>query len=140
MTDPSIARRVRAQGLAVLAVVFVAGALAGAAAEHLRGPGRRANAIESESAPTEQVVENMKMAATRIPVLYEALQLTPAQREQIRAIMDASRPKTDFLLRETWPQLRALLDSLQRQVEQVLTPEQRARLTEMRRGVAAPVK
>jgi len=69
---------------------------------------------------------------------YESLHLTPDQREHIRALMDDMRPTTDSLLRESWPQLRTLLDSLQRGVEQVLTGEQRAQLAAMRRGGAVP--
>ena len=126
--------RLRARGLAVLAVTFLGGALAGAAIEHWRMSSRPAEMVETASVPPQQVIENLKMGGSGIPVLYEALQLTPEQRSQIQAIMEANRPRTDSLLHRTWPQLRALLDSVRRQVEQVLTPEQRARLAVMRRG------
>jgi len=131
--EPIVAR-LRAQGLAVLAVVFAAGALAGAAMDHWRVTSRPADVVEMVPVPTEQVVENMKMGGSGIPALYEALQLTPEQRTKIRSIMEANRPRTDSLLHQTWPQLRALLDSIRREVEQVLTPEQRTRLAAMRRG------
>lgn len=130
--------RARSRGLLVIGAVFVSGALLGAAIDHVvRGRARPASARElaaSAFVPTEDVVANMKMAGTGIPVVYEALQLTPDQRERIRALMDAMRPTTDSLLQASWPQLRTLLDSLQRAVEQVLTTEQRARLAAMRRG------
>jgi Spy/CpxP family protein refolding chaperone len=126
--------RLRAQGLAVLAVAFLGGVLAGAAIEHWRISSRPAEMVETAPVPPEQVIENMKMGGSGIPVLYEALQLTPEQRREIQAIMQANRPRTDSLLHRTWPQLRALLDSVRRQIEQVLTPEQRARLAVMRRG------
>ena len=126
--------RLRAQGLAVLAVAFLGGVLAGAAIEHWRISSRPAEMVETAPVPPEQVIENMKMGGSGIPVLYEALQLTPEQRREIQTIMQANRPRTDSLLHRTWPQLRALLDSVRRQIEQVLTPEQRARLAVMRRG------
>ena len=134
--------RARVRGLLVIGAVFVSGALLGAAIDHVvRGRGRPPSGEElaaSAFVPTEDVVANMKMARTGIPVVYESLHLTPDQRQRIRALMDAMRPATDSLLQESWPQLRTLLDSLQRGVEQVLTVEQRARLAAMRRGGTPP--
>ena len=130
--------RARARGVMVIGAVFVSGTLLGAAIDHVvRGRAQVPSAGElaaSAFVPTEDVVANMKMARTGIPVVYEALQLTPDQRQRIRALMDAMRPATDTLLQESWPRLRTLLDSLQRSVEQVLTAEQRAQLAAMRRG------
>lgn len=132
--------RARARGLMVIGAVFVSGALLGAAIDYVvRGHAQAPSAGElaaSAFVPTEDVVANMKMARTGIPVVYEALGLTPDQRDRIRALMDAMRPATDSLLQESWPRLRTLLDSLQRGVEQVLTAEQRAQLAAMRRGGA----
>jgi Spy/CpxP family protein refolding chaperone len=125
----------------VLLVTFLSGALAGAAVLHVARVAPAAAARPdsvARVAPPERIIENMKMARTGIPVVYEALDLTPSQRLQIAGIMDANRPRTDSLLSETWPKLHALLDSIQRQVEQVLTPEQRARLAALRRGGAPP--
>ena len=140
MSDGDLARRARARGAAVLFVTFVSGVLAGAAIMHvarLAPSAKPAVATSAAPPPPERVIENMKMARTGVPVLYETLNLTPAQRFAIARIMEVNRPKTDSLLRETWPKLRALLDSIQLQVEQVLTPEQRARLADLRRGRAA---
>ena len=135
-------RRARVRGLVVAGTIFVSGALLGAAIDRVvRGRARPPSAEElsaSAFVPTEDVGANMKMARTGIPVVYEALQLTPDQRQRIRALMDAMRPATDSLLQDSWPRLRTLLDSLQRGVEQVLTAEQRARLAAMRRGGAGP--
>jgi hypothetical protein len=138
VSNPFALGRARVRGLLVIGAVFLSGALLGAAIDRfVRGRARPPSSGElaaSAFVPTEDVVANMKMAGTGIPVVYEALQLTPDQRERIRALMEAIRPATDSLLRESWPQLRTLLDSLQRGVEQVLTTEQRARLVAMRRG------
>jgi hypothetical protein len=138
MTPMSAATRVRVQGLAILAAVFVSGALAGAAIEHLRTPARvEVMAPSPALVPTADVVTNMKLAVTGVPVVYEALGLTEDQRQRIRAIVDANRSRTDSLLRTTWPALRAVLDTVQGQVDQILTADQRSRLTAMRRGAAA---
>jgi Spy/CpxP family protein refolding chaperone len=122
------------RGGAVLLVTFLAGSFAGAAVMHLARVTPAPSEPRPVSAPPERVIENMKMARSGIPVTYEALDLTPAQRFQIARIMDANRRRTDSLLSETWPKLHALLDSIQRQVEQVLTPAQRQRLAALRRG------
>jgi hypothetical protein len=134
VTAQPMVARLRVQGAVVLALVFTAGVLSGAAIEHWRVVSRPPELVESVPVRTEQVVENMKMAGSGIPVLYEALQLTPEQRTRIQAIMAANRPRTDSILHETWPRLRDLLESVRRQVEQVLTPEQQQRLAAMRRG------
>ena len=139
MSATSAVARVRFQGLAILAGVFVAGVLGGAAIEHLRTPASvTVVAPPAPVVPTQDVITNMKLAGMGVPVMYEALGLSDGQRDQIRGIMDANRPRTDSLLRSTWPALRAVLDTVQHQVEQVLTPDQRAQLSAMRRGAAKP--
>ena len=139
MTPLSPVARVRVQGVAILAAVFVSGALAGAAFEHLRTPARVEVIAPSPAlVPTADVVTNMKMAATGVPLVYETLGLTKDQRQRIRAIMDANRSQTDSLLRTTWPALRAVHATVRRQVDQILTADQRSRLTAMRRGAATP--
>lgn len=141
MSESDVSRRARTRGAVALLITFVSGVLAGAAIVHVtRASAKTApvSASPAVTAPPQRVIENMKMARSGVPVTYEALGLTPAQRFQIARIMQENQPRTDSLLRETWPKLRALLDSVQRQVEQVLTPEQRARLTELRRASGAP--
>ena len=138
MSEVDMTRRARLRGAAVLLVTFLAGALAGAAVLHVARLNSAARVPGPAEAPPERVIENMKMARSGIPVTYEALDLTPAQRFQIARIMDANRPRTDSLLNQTWPKLHALLDSIQRQVERVLTPEQRAHLAALRRGGMPP--
>jgi Spy/CpxP family protein refolding chaperone len=134
MSEVDMTRRARRRGAAVLLMTFLAGTLAGAAAMHVARVAPAADVARPVAPPPERVIENMKMARSGIPVTYEALDLTPSQRFEIARIMDANRPRTDSLLSETWPRLHALLDSIQRQVEQVLTPAQRERLATLRRG------
>jgi type IV pilus biogenesis protein CpaD/CtpE len=141
MSATSVLARARVQGIGVLLVVFASGVLAGAAFTRWRDSAREGEPGATGSTPavvvpTQDVIVAMKMARTGVPLVYETLGLTQTQREQIRAIMDANRPRTDSLLRTTWPSLRTLLDTVQRQVERVLTPEQRSRLQAMRGGVS----
>jgi len=135
MSAASALARARWQGIGALALVFASGTLAGAAIARWQSPARAAEPIVMPAVPTQDVIMAMKMAHTGVPLVYETLGLSEAQRDQIRAIMDANSPRTDSLLRTTWPRLRAVLDTVQRQVELVLTPEQRSRLQAMRRGV-----
>lgn len=66
--------------------------------------------------------------------MYEALDLTPPQRADIAAILESYQPRVDSLLRDSWPALHVVIDSVRLRVEQVLTPEQRRRLATMRRS------
>jgi Spy/CpxP family protein refolding chaperone len=65
------------------------------------------------------------------PHAFERLNLTPDQRARIREIFRKYRPRTDSVLRESMPRLRALTDSARAEMRDVLTPEQRARLDSM---------
>ena len=135
MSAASALARARWQGIGALALVFASGALAGAAIARWKSPAQAAESTAAPAVPTQDVIMAMKMAHTGVPLVYETLGLSEEQRERIRAIMDANSPRTDSLLRIAWPRLRAVLDTVQRQVELVLTPEQRSRLQTMRRGV-----
>lgn len=136
MSDVPTIGRVRGAGIAICIALFASGALAGAAIEHVRLVSRLADSSQRAErvVPPDEVITNMKMAGTGVPVVYEALGLTVQQRDQIRNIIDASRPRTDSLLRDTWPPLRAIIDSVRRRVEEVLTADQRAQLAALRRG------
>ncbi|HEY2377960.1 MAG TPA: hypothetical protein VGH98_18445 [Gemmatimonadaceae bacterium] len=125
-------RRTRVTGAAVIIVVFVSGALTGAAVEHLGRDTRRERDVVG-AVPTASAIENLKFGNTGVPLMYEELGLSPEQRARIRGIVAARRPEVDSLLRDSWPRLRAVVDTVRLQVEQVLTPEQRTRLTEIRR-------
>ena len=140
MREESSLGRVRATSIAIAVALFASGMLAGAAIERLRIRSRPATPAPPNAAlaPPEQLIENMKIAGTGVPVVYEALALTSDQRERIRRIIDATRPRTDSLLHDSWPPLRTLIDSVRRQVEQVLTPEQRTQLAALRRGGRLP--
>lgn len=61
------------------------------------------------------------------------LNLTPEQRQQVEAMLPRQTAAFDSLRQEMAPRLQALLDSSSREMESILTPEQRAKWTQNRR-------
>jgi Spy/CpxP family protein refolding chaperone len=109
--------RIRAQGIALLVVVFAAGALVGAAGDRLLG-----------ERPIPRRPFAMRLGEPgHLPPPFERLGLTDEQRQRITAILDAARPLTDSILEETLPRLRAVTDSIRAEIRGVLTEEQRER-------------
>lgn len=111
--------RVRFQGIALLALAFVVGALGGMATERMR-------ASRARPAPREW----MPMRGG-LPPGFDGLDLTPEQQEQIQAIFRASRPRTDSVLHASLPRLEAIRDSVRGEIRAVLTPEQQRLFDEM---------
>ena len=63
----------------------------------------------------------------------DKLRLTPSQREQVDQVFARYQPSTDSILASLAPRLATVSDSIHRDIERVLTPEQRAQLLELRR-------
>ena len=128
MSDETIRAvgRIRLRGLALLVIAFVTGGLAGAAVEHLRTPD------PSPPGPTAGPRRVAPPMATgpedTVPPVFEQLDLTEDQREEILRILRESRTMTDSLLAPVMPRLRAVTDSVRREIRDVLSPEQRERL------------
>jgi len=76
------------------------------------------------------------------PMPWEGLDLTDAQREKAQVILERYRPKIDSLLGETFPKVRAITDQVDREIREILTPEQRVRFdrvsAERRNGPPLP--
>jgi len=106
--------RLRLQAILLLLAVFVIGALAGAAFE--RGRWRR-----WPPPPPPPPPHGLP------PGLREELHLTPDQATRIEEILDRSRARTDVVLDQFLPRLRAVTDSIRAEVRAVLTPEQQKR-------------
>lgn len=123
----SRARRMRLLAVLSLLVVFVAGALVGAALERGqrddRGPRRPPRADRRGPPP---------MFAEGSPVA-QRLKLTPAQRDSIEKITERDRVRADSIFRETRRGMRSRFDSTMMAVNAVLTPEQRLEWQKIRR-------
>lgn len=115
--------RLRLQGILLLVVVFAIGALSGAAFEraarkhpgpppgHRRGPP---------------------------PDVRERLQLTAEQARRVEEILSRSRGRTEAILGEYLPRLRAVTDSVRAEVRALLTPAQQRILDEMEPELLPP--
>ena len=115
--------RMRLQGVILIVLTFLVGALAGSATERVlasRGKPMR---------PFRQMGE--------LPRPFARLGLTEEQRTEISAIFERGRPQADSVLQELMPHLQAINDSVQAQIRDILTPEQAAMLDEEfgRRGM-----
>jgi Spy/CpxP family protein refolding chaperone len=106
--------RMRMAGMALLAVTFAVGMLAGTAFGRVlsaREPDARAAAAECE--------------AKRGPHhLFDELDLTAAQRTRIDGIMARRRDRTDSLWQTDGTRIRAAVDSTRAEIRAVLTPTQ----------------
>lgn len=116
-------RRMRLAGMALLAVTFVVGALAGTAF------GRVLNAGEPE--PGSPAATECR--GERGPHhLFDELDLTPEQRARIDAIMARRRALTDSLWQTDGARIRAAVDSTRAEIRAVMTPAQAAEYDQLR--------
>lgn len=114
--------RIRAKGIALLAVTFIVGVLAGLAAER---------ALASRRAPEFPPSGRPMMGGWRageLPQMFRRLELTEEQRAQIETILERARPRTEAVLKEMMPRLHAAMDSVNQEIRLVLTPEQISKL------------
>jgi len=119
--------RVRIQGVALLVIAFVVGALGGMSAERIR-------ASRVHPAPPD----GMRMHGG-LPPWFEELNLTSEQQARIQAIFHSSRPRTDSVLQASLPRLEAIRDSVRAEIRAVLTPDQQRQFDEMEeRGPRGP--
>lgn len=109
--------RARLLALGILVVMFVAGALAGAAVT------RVVNA-EGSRRDGPPIMPRTSVFAPGSP-LSQRLKVTDEQRAQIEAIVARERPRADSAARQLRERLRAAFDSTNAQIRAVLTPEQR---------------
>lgn len=110
----------RAAAAVLLALTFVVGVLTGVVLDRalLPGPPR----WERE----ERVRESYRDRLAR------ELQLTPQQQAQIDSILRTQQAQVRALRRRVAPEFRRIFQETRRKIEAVLTPEQRARLEELR--------
>jgi Spy/CpxP family protein refolding chaperone len=66
-----------------------------------------------------------------IEFLTKRLDLTPAQRDSVQAILERYKPKMDSIWRQLGPRFETIKDSISNDIRRQLTPEQQTRYTEM---------
>ena len=108
------ATRARALGLALLATIFAAGALAGAAFQRVsHRPTADAAAADSACEPRRKGL-----------IVYQ-VNPSPEQRARIDAIMERRREEMDAFWEGEGRKLRAIVDTTRNEIRAVLTPAQR---------------
>jgi Spy/CpxP family protein refolding chaperone len=116
-------RRTRLTGMALLAVTFVVGALAGTAFGRVLKAG--------EPAPGSPAAAECR--GERGPHhIFDELDLTPEQRTRIDEIMARGRVRTDSLWKTEGTRIRAAVDSTRAEIRAVLTPAQRTEYDALR--------
>ena len=116
--------RLRLQGLLLLGLAFVTGALAGIAIEHAR----LASRAQAEATRRPPRFDRRGL----LPPQLDRFDLSQEQRAEIEAILERTQPLTDSILGGAMPRLGKIMDETREEIRQVLTPEQRERLdTEM---------
>ncbi len=133
--------RTRTQALLLLGTVFAAGFGAGAAVSHLtaspgeepaRSPARHLILVGEDP---HQPPRGFSIRGRTGPGVEERLELDPAQSERLEQILDRRRTEIEATLDRIEPLLRAQMDSTDREIYSLLTPDQRAafdRVTELR--------
>jgi Spy/CpxP family protein refolding chaperone len=103
------AKRARATGIVILVIMFVAGALAGAATMRV---------VSADEPP-------VRMGPPRDhPDLLERLDLTAEQRARVDVILERRRAQMEEFWDRHRPEMRAIADSARSELRAVLTPEQ----------------
>ena len=128
--------RVRAQAIVLLVLAFLAGAFAGGATERValrstRGTrlgrwfGRGPGGPGAERGPGAR-------GSGGLPPVYDAVGLTADQRTKIGQIAQKRSARVDSVRRASREVIGAALDSTRKEIDVVLTPEQRQKLDSLR--------
>lgn len=130
--------RVRAQGLLLLAVAFLTGALAGGAVERLIA--RRIDVAAMPSPADVLVSHGMFVGPGDMPPFLEQLRLTGDQRARLQQIFRRAQVRTDALMQQSMPRVEALMDSVRSEMRSVLTPGQRLALDSLEARAGATLR
>jgi len=113
-TDVS-SRKARLLTIVVLVATFAAGTASGAGLCHWMAP--------------RPPLPPPPMSA---PLPLHELGLSDEQREKTFRIFEQHRPELEAVLRDTFPKVRAINEQIEKEVREVLTPEQRKLLDELK--------
>lgn len=110
------------RAVVVLLAAVIIGAAAGTTIERVRNDSEQERSFERRRPP--------RPGERRMPSVFEDLDLTDTQREQIRSVFEQYEPRTRAIMQELFPRLRAVQDSARGDIDAILTDEQRAQLAE----------
>lgn len=79
-----------------------------------------------------RLASNGPVIKTRFTGILDRLELTPQQRVQAESIVSRRAPRSESLMLKMAEQLRAVSDSVDAELRQILTPAQGARLDSLR--------
>jgi Spy/CpxP family protein refolding chaperone len=106
--------RLRGLIISLLVLTFIAGASAGIAGDRL-------------IAPRKQIRVMIDMSG-----VFDRLELTAEQRRQADSIVGRSAPRSEAIMIETAERLRSVADSVDNELREILTPQQRALLDSLK--------
>jgi Spy/CpxP family protein refolding chaperone len=66
------------------------------------------------------------------PLPLDELGLSPEQEQRADVIFERHRPELDAILQEGFPKVRKVNDQIESEIREILTPEQRTRLDELK--------
>jgi Spy/CpxP family protein refolding chaperone len=118
MTTLASLGQVRLRAILLLAAMFLAGALSGAGLALVAGP--RHHRPPRGLSP------------------FGELDLSAAQQARAKEIFERHRPELDAVVRETMPRVHAIQDTIDKEMEAVLTPDQARRLKETKAWLPPP--
>ena len=102
----------------LLLVTFVAGASAGVLGDRL----------------IAKPAVGLRVTMDEMSGVLDRLDLTPAQRSRAGMTIARTAPRTRAIMLEAAERLRLVADSVDRELRDILTPEQQVRLDSLRRG------
>lgn len=112
--------RARLLGSLVVALAFAAGVMTGVAVARRPRPGLSFTVTAT--------------ATDRMPRELEQLDLTDAQKVEVRSILVRGRDRVLGVVRDFQPPMRAAMDSTNAEIDAILTPPQRDSLAAYRRA------
>lgn len=111
-------RTVRLMSAVLLVATFAAGAVTGAGVHRW--------AFNSQSSP------RLPPPPMSAPLPLHELDLTAEQRDKVHAVFERHRPELETILRDSFPRVRAVNEKIEAEVREVLTPEQRTKLDQLK--------
>jgi len=118
-------RMIRLVTALLLLATFAAGTVTGAAVVRWAAPG---------------AIAGSRQHGFRGPYPLGELGLTDEQAKKVRGVLERHRPALDAILKQTYPQVRQVHEKMDREIRELLTPEQQKRFDAFRaRRPAGPL-